>query len=221
MLIRRNPPFSLVFIELQLHYTKLVTLESGLARNPSTSLSNPDFRRYDICSKSLETTKDWFDVFFSIPASDYPAIGFTFWCQLMHCVISLYKLTTLDEPAWDHGSVRDTIDLIGVCDKIGAQFETVATNRRIASGMQPGQDHGDEDMFFKSTRMISTMKARWEAELAMMHQAPATRSAAGGVTNGFVSNMATDPLAVPMMVPDDVWAPDNMWLTNIFNVSWE
>ena len=213
------------FINLQLIYTKLATLESGLSRKPTPS-SNPDFRRYDTCSKCLEATKDWFDIFFLVPISDYPAMAFTFWCQLMHCLISLYKLTVLDEPAWDRGTVRDTIDVIDVCDKIGERFTAVSANRPLTCGSRSGQAPSEEDMFVKSARMAATMKARWGAELAAMEKPAPSGAAAGqagtsGVAGDFVDNVTTGPMAVPMVITDDMWIPDNTWLTDVFNASWE
>lgn len=127
--------------------------------------------------------------------------------------------------------MRETVDLIATCDKISVEFGAVAAKRALVAGLQPGQGAAEEDMFWKSVRMVHTMRARWITELAMLDKTPAAAAAAdtttadaetpAGVVNGFVDNVTTGPMAVPMMMPDELWPTDNMWLTEIFNASWE
>lgn len=204
-------------INIQLSYTELVVFENGLCRTPYNP-KHLDMRRYDILSRIADTIRSWFNKFFPLSKEYYTALSFAMWCQLAHCLMSLYKLSTLDEPAWDRAALRRDLDLIEICDRIIGDMDEAASfrrPRRSDMAMTPPlyPDSTEADIFSVCTRMVVSMRNSWASELGALQMDP-TNPAANKqpVENSFVDNIT---MGMPMSLLDDAW------LTDIFNVSWE
>lgn len=178
-------------------------------------------------------------MFWPLTREHYTALSFASWSQLANGLMTLYKLSTLDEPAWDRAALRRDIDLLEVCDRIIRDMNDVGAARRRSEmsgvGMatatattpeqqQQQQPPADTDLFAAGGRMIISMRNAWAAELAALEPdaadpAAAAAAAAAGLPppdNGFVDNMTAGGLPLPVNFLDDAW------LTDIFNVSsWE
>ncbi|KAB5566099.1 hypothetical protein GE09DRAFT_1218375 [Coniochaeta sp. 2T2.1] len=212
-------------IRIHLLYAEVALLENGLSRTPYNP-KKPDLRRYEILSRTADAVRNWFAEWWSLSDQYFTALSFSMWCQLAHNLMSLYKITTLDEPGWDRSAVRRDIDLLDICERIGGDMNTAAALRAqkqpdlIAS--PPGTVPTDTDIFSACSRMMLTMKNVWSAELAALDmpddvadpQLSADKLPPPTAVNGFVDNITTGPLAVPMDFIDDAWL-------NMFNVSWE
>lgn len=207
-------------LRTQLVYSELVTLESSLVRIPYTP-EKPDLRRYDILSQLADATKRFFAAFQPVFESHYAALSFASWCQMAHSLMTLAKLSTLDEPAWDRAALRRDIDLLQTCDQIIRSMEQAGAQRRAeASALTAAQRQfaTNTDIFSVCSRMISSMKNSWAAELAAMQQgAGGTQDqAARAAENGFADPAAAaGGWAVPTSFLDDAW------LTDLMSVSWE
>jgi len=135
--------------------------------------------------------------------------------------MSLYKLSTLDEPAWDRTALRRDIDLIGICDRILRDMDESSAYRRQkrpAMAMPPGQhsSSADADIFGICTRLIAPMRNTWAAELGVLQMNAANPAAEGlSAQNGFVNSITSGSFAAPINLMEDAW------LTDIFNISWE
>lgn len=134
--------------------------------------------------------------------------------------MSLYKLSVLDEPAWDRAALRHDIDVIEVCDRIIRDMDAAGAYRRQSrpepTTTTPSQLSPDTDMFTACSRMIIAMRNGWASELGAPQIDPNGPAPNGPpYDNGFVDNITTGPMAVPTSFLDDTW------LTDIFNISWE
>lgn len=207
-------------LRLQLLYSEIVVLEAGLGRTPYNP-AKPDLRRYEILSRLANTVKRYFELYWPVAEAYYTAITFAIWCQVAHSLMTLYKLSTLDEPAWDRDALRRDLDLLEVCDLIIRGMDEAGARRRPEmSGMAtvPPQCPADTDIFSACGRMIVSMRNAWAAELAAQQPDAADPAAADqgpADSGGFVENFNAGGLAVPVNFLDDAW------LTDIFNVSWE
>lgn len=81
------------------------------------------FLRVEYLCKCLGTVKSALDNFFRIPPTDYHGISFPFFTQLARYIIVLYKLSTLNDPAWDTTLVRSDVDLLQVLDQVISNFQ--------------------------------------------------------------------------------------------------
>ena len=77
------------------------------------------------------------------------------------CILGLYRLTTLDDPAWDRGLVRDTADLSLI---LGQIIEKCAQVKAVV-GLDPGTSE-DKDLFSGNARTIKAIKTWWDAKVA-------------------------------------------------------
>ena len=193
-------------------FTELLINEAALCKDPSTT-SNPDFLRHQYLEGCLDMVGAWFDRFFKIPTPRYQGMTFSFWCQMAHCLMTLFHLSLRDDPAWDRASVRSKLDVFQICDQLCVGFDDVARKRRVNVGPQV-----EEDIFTKCTRITRLMKQGWQTELSAFEQSmkPGTTGTAGGQAS-YIDSVTTGPLAVPMAQ----FMLDDAWLSDIFNVSWE
>lgn len=132
-----------------LHATSLTIHEIALDHMPIIS----DFPRLDCLYASLDAIKSWFEVFFSIPPTAYVHLPFSIVSQLTHCLLVGYRLSTLEDPAWDTARARTNVDVLLVLDQVienMAQVIDQETNGDILSGI---------------ANALRTMRVRWEARL--------------------------------------------------------
>ena len=80
--------------------------------------------------------------------------------QMAFCILALYRLSTLDDPAWDRGLVRDTADLSLILGQVIEKFAQV----KAAVNLDPGTSEG-KDMFSGNARTIKAIKTWWDAKV--------------------------------------------------------
>jgi len=179
-----------------LYSTEITINEIALSKAPIVS-NNSDFQRLESLYGCLNSIKSWFDIFFTIPLAAYVGFSFSMFSQLGHCLIALYKLSTLDDPAWDKDIVRNTANLPLILDQIANNMGQVAKLAALSS------DSTEVDVFTKAAKMAESVRLRWEAKLAVEPTGP-TRQ-----------NMDETILeALPMDFSDDAWLTDML-------VSWD
>jgi hypothetical protein len=223
--------FSVIFQKFY-HYTTLRIHELYLPRplptlqTPWSNTSDPDVARFNVLHACLLSLKAWFEVLFALPRSAY--IGFSFPCysHMAHCLISLHKLSALQDVAWDRKLVRRELDLFEVCDRLGEDLEFVVKEYR--------PDHGEGDLFVKCVKALRTFRARWWADLE-----GGNSKAGEGKSSGNAPDRAAQhtPAATPVeqtMVGfqgfgggqegisdlDMTMFATDEWLADIFNQGW-
>ena len=145
---------------LYLYSTELKVHEIALSRAPMVC-DSPKFERLDLLYACLHATKSWLDLFLSLPSASYVGFSIQMFTQMAHCIISLFRLLTFDDPSWDRGLAQDTANLSQI---LGQIIEIVSQVKVVA-----GLDHGtseDNDIFSVLARTIRSIKIWWDAKLA-------------------------------------------------------
>ncbi|KAK0671921.1 hypothetical protein QBC41DRAFT_353834 [Cercophora samala] len=193
-------------------YTELAIHEAAVAKPripPITTV--PDLQRYAAMEACLNAIKDWFDRHFSIPSYVYIGMTFSYWCHMAHCLLSLYRLSVLDDPSWDRRAVRNKLDLLRICDQLKLGFEEVSAKRRLDSGPTI-----EEDGFTKFNMMLRTMKSGWSAELAAID---GVDSSGGHSTSAeqYLDGGSANELNLPLFHAEDPEA----WMAGLFDMNWD
>lgn len=123
----------------QLYSTRLLLNEAFLCGAPR-SPHVPDLRRAELSDACVKDTKAWFDTFFSMPDSAYIGFTFMFMCNIAYSLLVLVRFSTIKDPAWDRGTVRGSVDILSVCDKLAENYATVSQGTFI---QEPISQHGD------------------------------------------------------------------------------
>jgi hypothetical protein len=61
---------------------------------------SPDSHRLDSLYTSLRATKGWLDVWIELEAEEYLQLSCIIFFQFTRSIVSLYRLTVLEDPAW-------------------------------------------------------------------------------------------------------------------------
>ena len=146
-------------ILLHLYHSEIQIHEIGLS-SAIDSTSPLTFQQLKSVCACNEAIKSWFEVFFSIPISAYIAFPSPIFTQLMTCLITLYRILTFDNPAWDKDAARQTADLIPIFDRVLANGEQAPK----ALGLD-NSGSLDGDVFTRSVKMLRTLRPAWEAKL--------------------------------------------------------
>jgi hypothetical protein len=146
---------------LLLHFysTELSVHEVVLSK--TLVLSNgPNFHRLESLYTCLQATKSWFDIFATFSPALCVGFSMSIFAQLAHCLVALYRLSTLEDPDWDRSLVRETLNFSYVLDQVVKKVAQV----KIVVGLDHGSPE-DNDVFSETARRISSIKAWWDAKL--------------------------------------------------------
>ena len=145
------------------NYTELSIF--GLIRNRKEDL--PDLQRLDALHGCLSTAKSAMDRFFEIPVVEYPGISFPFYGYLARSIVVLFKLSILNDPVWDTGLMRSTVDVLQVMDQLISNLQQA----REAAGEEAAGGHLDS-----TTRKFLLIRSTCAAKLAEHEQRNSTVS---------------------------------------------
>ncbi|KAI4285158.1 MAG: hypothetical protein L6R35_004724 [Caloplaca aegaea] len=179
--------------------TQLTINETVLSSLPSSN-NQADFQPVERLYACIESVKSWFEIFFTIPPIAYVGFPFSIFSQLVRCLSTLYRLSTLEDPAWERKSVQKTADLLVIFDQVIKNMEQVAA---IA-----GQDNNGsigEDTFSRTAKMFRSIRPGWEAKL-------------GGLDSETVSTLPTLPVGTDIPLPEVTLTEpmDKDWLMDLF-----
>ncbi|KAH8649923.1 hypothetical protein BX600DRAFT_473805 [Xylariales sp. PMI_506] len=146
-----------------MYYAELSISRRALSKDAS------GIQRLECLYYCLNTVKLALDNFFKIPAEAYLGLSFPFFTILARYVQVLYKLSTLNDPAWDTGLVRSTVDLLAVIDRILRNLQLAS----VAGGVDTSADglfHRTLRIFMMAKTWCSTkMAERTEAQQQQQH----------------------------------------------------
>ena len=146
----------------------------------------------------VESVKSWFETFFTVHPTAYIGFPFPIFSQLVRCLVTLYRLSALDDPAGDKKGVQKTADLLLILDQIINNMEQVS--------VLAGLDHNGDlegDVFFRTAKMLRSIRPGWEAVL-------------GGPVAPRVSTLPNLPIVNKPPLPEAFLLDhyDNDWLTD-------
>lgn len=171
-----------------------LTIHEVAIQAPSLPHS-PELDRLESLCTSLRAAKSWLDIWLSIPPEQYMGISFTMFFQFSRALVSLYKLSTLDDPAWDKNLVRNTANILEILDRILYHMKKCAEHIAVPNEL-------DWNIFEKGVRMIQSIKQGWEPNLMEVWF---PRLPSNGIDNDFVQAEPALPDILPIGGFDDVW----------------
>lgn len=81
-------------------------------------------KRLEALQACLKALEDWFGVWMQLPASRHIGLTFMNFIQLIHAIVALFKLSTVDNiPAWNPAEVRTRLDLLLILDRVADQLD--------------------------------------------------------------------------------------------------
>ncbi len=195
---------------LHYHATNLCIHELTLLKLPILT-NGINLHQVESLYKSLNSIDSWFAIFFTIPHSDYLVLPFSIFSQIVHCLIILYKLSTLEDPAWNLAAVRKTIDILVVLDEVVRGF----TQASAVSSLNGNGDGNGDDLFLGLAKRLGSLRLVWEVKLG---------GGGVGARNESVAGTAAPLLNETMMDENQEakpfyseWMGDD-WLTDMFSV---
>jgi hypothetical protein len=144
---------------LGLQISSIDVLINGLALHlPTTGslASATTLDRIECLHGCLQGVRSWFDVFLNYDTTYYEGFPICVWKQFGCVFFALYRLTVLDDPAWDTEVVRQTCDPSLLLDQ-------VAQNLRQAEGAAgwtyDGTAGPGSSIFARSVKVMEMFKS--------------------------------------------------------------
>ncbi|EHK17182.1 uncharacterized protein TRIVIDRAFT_75774 [Trichoderma virens Gv29-8] len=174
----------------------------------------PDTPRIDSMYAGLVAARAWYDVLFAIPLAEFIGMPFSLYVELAQIHALLYRVSTMDDPAWDKEIVRSTADLGNYLDRTIDLFTKAEALYPLRGGSE------DVSIFGKCTKVLRNVRSNWEPAIV---QQPL-----GGLptpSSQVIPGTAPQPplLVDHSMLPDqDLSADfgDINWMTQVFG-PWE
>ncbi|OQO13297.1 hypothetical protein B0A48_01525 [Cryoendolithus antarcticus] len=139
----------------------------------------PDIWRF------VSAVKDYADVYFSVPVSEYLTLPFPAFAQFGYAFISLMRLATMDVSGWDAKCMREHLDFGEIMERCSARFEAVE-----ASGLDGLTINNDA-----FTRWAQ--KTRWLKQFFDSKMNPETARPLGPVPEGLEKKMRISAMVEP------------------------
>ncbi|GAD91479.1 glucose-methanol-choline (gmc) oxidoreductase [Paecilomyces variotii No. 5] len=178
---------------MQKHYTELTIQEVSLSRAPIMS-NITGFQRLESLYSCLSSAKAFMDIFRNTTPAELVGMPFSTFSQFGNCLIVLYKLSTLEDPAWDKSMVRNTADVLLIIDEV---LQTMGHITEFVAG--PGQE---DRTFLKGAMLMRSLRQKWAENM----------SPASG--DGDTSLNRQDPEDI--LGSFQLGWPDDAWLNDIF-----
>ena len=182
-----------------LYSTELTINEISLSQMPINP-NHSSFQQVECLYACVESVKSWFEVFFTIPPNAYIGFPFSIFSQLVHCLVTLYRLSALDDPAWNKNGVQKTADLLLIFDQVINNMEQVS----VLAGLD-NSDSVEGDVFSRTAKMFRSIRPGWEAILL----GPVGPTA-------YTSKNLPDGNDIPLPEDFSLDHYDNDWLTDLF-----
>lgn len=125
---------------------------------------NSDFGRIEGLYTCLASAKATFDHLFTIPTADYAGFPSTLFFQLGRCAATLFKLSALDDPAWNRAAAVRLADVFGVSTRFANNIGRIAS----LAGLEV--DGEDEDVYSRASGLMLTAARSWQARLLALDE---------------------------------------------------
>lgn len=107
----------------------------------------------------LQAAEKWLDAAIRLSLYEWSAINVDSFNQFTHCLVVLFKLSTLDEPGWDVAEVRRRADVFEILD----QFSGTVDRVREVLGITD-TDGPRKSLFVKAKQLFAVIRALFIAE---------------------------------------------------------
>ncbi|PYH85363.1 hypothetical protein BO82DRAFT_275395 [Aspergillus uvarum CBS 121591] len=177
-------------------HTEITIFELTLLRASTVPIAtDTDLQALDHLFRCLEAIKSWIRTILKFDAAEYIGFPFPLWKQFRTVVLVTLRLGALDDPAWDTGLVRRSVDLPSVLDEIARKLER-------------GRSQTEEPVFATFIKMVHMLKS-WT--LSVYTDGP-SKPADSGCTSGSLSEgeqaAVEDPPWGDLVCDDEFWNVD-------------
>ncbi|KAJ5678900.1 hypothetical protein N7462_007144, partial [Penicillium macrosclerotiorum] len=165
------------------------------ALRDSSSPNSPELHRLESLYASLHSAKSWLDLWLTVPVERYMAIPFPAFFQFSRAVVNLFRLSILDDPAWDRILVRNTANILEYLDRMAFHIK----------GCLEIHTHSPRpqwSIFEKGAKMVQTLKQNWEPKLMEIWYPSLPTNEIG---SGYDNANQTIPAILPVNTFDDAW----------------
>ena len=129
-----------------------------LALDPSVTPHLPDLERIERLYASLLATQSWLDVWLDLKAVEYMQVSSVVFFQWARAILNLYRLTTLEDPAWSKSFVQETANILDFLNSAIAAVKEYPEYLHSEEGR-------DINLLEKGLKMMEALKSNWEPKL--------------------------------------------------------
>ncbi|GFN14841.1 fungal specific transcription factor domain-containing protein [Aspergillus tubingensis] len=87
-----------------------------------------DINSMEVLLNCLNAAKRAVDIMFNFKPTEYTYFPFFLWRQFRTVILTLIRLASFEDPAWDVNMVRRTVDITSILDKTAENLSNVQTN---------------------------------------------------------------------------------------------
>ncbi|OJJ50287.1 hypothetical protein ASPZODRAFT_2117511 [Penicilliopsis zonata CBS 506.65] len=140
---------------LHAHSATLAINDFALSGLPIV-LENSRSLQLDCLYACLDSVKLYFDLFFAIPPAAFFDLPVSICGQVNQTLSALYRLSILDDPAWDRVAVRKIVDIQIIFDRLFDVLQQAA----VLAGLDGGVEN---PILSKAMQAFRSIRSRWEA----------------------------------------------------------
>lgn len=133
--------------------------------NPGTNPTEPNLAHLTTLSNLLHTIQQYFILFHRANFAEWTGQTFAIYSQFSHCILLLYKLSTLKTPGWDTAYVRRTVNILEILDQLVYRLEMLPSYLGIKDGEENSM------LYKKGAAMIRGMKNSFAKDLQAYDEA--------------------------------------------------
>jgi hypothetical protein len=138
---------------MQLHLLKVETAVQSIGL---FSPGLPDAKRAESTWACLRSIRAFYQLFFDLPLIEVPGLPFAFYVNLSQIQVTLYRLTVLDDGAFDKEVLRSTAYVLPLFDQTIDKIMAVPTVYHM-------QADDDENIFFvNGAKFMRSVRTAWE-----------------------------------------------------------
>lgn len=191
----------LVIVILYLSHAEIIINEASISK--FLVLSNgPDLHRIESLYTCLRAAQTWMESWLSLPPEDYMSCSFLIFFQFSRALVNLYRVSTLEDPAWDKCAVRESANLLGIIDRLVDQTQKAAHH---LCPNTPSQDYG-MTLLGGGVRMVQSLRQAWEAKLTEGNPGLPEMPVSVGVNDTEIGPAGSSlPDILPLDGFDDAW----------------
>ncbi|KAI1198256.1 hypothetical protein F5X97DRAFT_299831 [Nemania serpens] len=185
-----------------------LTIQASVISRPITQdhANIAQLQRLQDADATLSTIESWLAIFFEMPLFNWVGINVDIFAHFTHCLVVLFKLTTLETPGWDLEEVRRRANVFEVLDRAAETVDRVPATLGIvdAEGLRRG-------LLFKTSYLFRAIKALFLAEMGPQKQQQQQQQSLPADQNGSVG--FGDEGYVPDEFLMSLW--DEPWFSDI------
>ncbi|KAI1099117.1 hypothetical protein F4804DRAFT_322792 [Jackrogersella minutella] len=187
---------------------------------PPPAAGGPQFDvgKLDAYYAGLQASKACLENFLSFSPAEYRCLSLSLTLHFGRASQTVYRLMVVDDPEWDRGIVKSSIDLMSVMERTADRFSQVPRVCGIES-----DDPESVDYYTKAANAIRATVPVWAATLEQMGLGSGTVVGEGAPLAAAAMGAGTDQTPPgPVFVPEFTsmeWL-DDPWLTDMLR-AWE